>query len=149
MLFRSKPCIERLLHKVKISYNKSEKEKIILAALNNNTNQHSNETKESQTGFPKCAKCGFVKKRTGTPTLQRASSTGSLLRKTNAFENESTTGKNCKRATLLPSTIQISSPYVSRPPLKIRSEEHTSELQSRQHLVCRLLLEKKKLKKQL
>src|SRR2546422_6237891 len=27
-----------------------------------------------------------------------------------------------------------------------RSEEHTSELQSRLHLVCRLLLEKKKLK---
>src|SRR5258707_11225315 len=29
-----------------------------------------------------------------------------------------------------------------------RSEEHTSELQSRQYLVCRLLLEKKKKKKQ-
>src|SRR2546429_9585369 len=28
--------------------------------------------------------------------------------------------------------------------LKLRSEEHTSELQSRLHLVCRLLLEKKK-----
>src|SRR5439155_25810763 len=28
-----------------------------------------------------------------------------------------------------------------------RSEEHTSELQSRGHLVCRLLLEKKKVKK--
>src|SRR5687768_18203511 len=28
--------------------------------------------------------------------------------------------------------------------LEIRSEEHTSELQSRLHLVCRLLLEKKK-----
>src|SRR3712207_7006974 len=28
--------------------------------------------------------------------------------------------------------------------LKARSEEHTSELQSRQYLVCRLLLEKKK-----
>src|SRR5690554_7122654 len=27
----------------------------------------------------------------------------------------------------------------------IRSEEHTSELQSRPHLVCRLLLEKKKI----
>src|SRR3712207_8723502 len=27
---------------------------------------------------------------------------------------------------------------------QIRSEEHTSELQSRQYLVCRLLLEKKK-----
>src|SRR3712207_8689315 len=30
-----------------------------------------------------------------------------------------------------------------------RSEEHTSELQSRQYLVCRLLLEKKKTKKQI
>src|SRR3712207_7241390 len=29
-------------------------------------------------------------------------------------------------------------------PSSIRSEEHTSELQSRQYLVCRLLLEKKK-----
>src|SRR5439155_11675067 len=28
----------------------------------------------------------------------------------------------------------------------LRSEEHTSELQSRGHIVCRLLLEKKKLK---
>src|SRR5687768_442463 len=28
-----------------------------------------------------------------------------------------------------------------------RSEEHTSELQSRLHLVCRLLLEKKKIRK--
>src|SRR5207244_12509112 len=33
---------------------------------------------------------------------------------------------------------------VARPP---RSEEHTSELQSPDHLVCRLLLEKKKKKK--
>src|SRR3712207_7899364 len=29
-------------------------------------------------------------------------------------------------------------------PTTVRSEEHTSELQSRQYLVCRLLLEKKK-----
>src|SRR3989442_6153774 len=29
--------------------------------------------------------------------------------------------------------------------LSLRSEEHTSELQSRPHLVCRLLLEKQKL----
>src|SRR2546422_6401182 len=28
---------------------------------------------------------------------------------------------------------------------RVRSEEHTSELQSRLHLVCRLLLEKKKI----
>src|SRR3989442_11958616 len=31
----------------------------------------------------------------------------------------------------------------SGPPSRQRSEEHTSELQSRPHLVCRLLLEKK------
>src|SRR5258705_9375513 len=31
-----------------------------------------------------------------------------------------------------------------RNPLPMRSEEHTSELQSLRHLVCRLLLEKKK-----
>src|SRR5258705_10040838 len=31
-----------------------------------------------------------------------------------------------------------------RLPLLLRSEEHTSELQSLRHLVCRLLLEKKK-----
>src|SRR5207244_12759963 len=33
-------------------------------------------------------------------------------------------------------------------PITERSEEHTSELQSPDHLVCRLLLEKKKNKKQ-
>src|SRR3712207_7459187 len=32
-----------------------------------------------------------------------------------------------------------------RPRSRSRSEEHTSELQSRQYLVCRLLLEKKKI----
>src|SRR2546430_5162970 len=32
----------------------------------------------------------------------------------------------------------------SRPGLRLRSEEHTSELQSQSNLVCRLLLEKKK-----
>src|SRR5437870_10613092 len=36
-----------------------------------------------------------------------------------------------------------------REQLSMRSEEHTSELQSRGHLVCRLLLEKKKNNSQL
>src|SRR5690554_7340350 len=39
------------------------------------------------------------------------------------------------------------SPLRSTRTLLRRSEEHTSELQSRPHLVCRLLLEKKKKKK--
>src|SRR5207253_9106062 len=46
-------------------------------------------------------------------------------------------------------TLSPSASAVVRPPVKRtssslrRSEEHTSELQSRGHLVCRLLLEKK------
>src|SRR5690625_5762311 len=46
----------------------------------------------------------------------------------------------------LPRTMYDFPPYRSsllRSPTKDRSEEHTSELQSRGHLVCRLLLEKK------
>src|SRR3712207_7452578 len=35
---------------------------------------------------------------------------------------------------------------LAAPQLALRSEEHTSELQSRQYLVCRLLLEKKKMR---
>src|SRR3712207_7720264 len=35
-------------------------------------------------------------------------------------------------------------PAGDKPQVRCRSEEHTSELQSRQYLVCRLLLEKKK-----
>src|SRR3712207_7821294 len=35
-------------------------------------------------------------------------------------------------------------PTVAEIGMTVRSEEHTSELQSRQYLVCRLLLEKKK-----
>src|SRR5687768_17854060 len=43
-----------------------------------------------------------------------------------------------QRPTLLPGSCKKR--------LHLRSEEHTSELQSRLHLVCRLLLEKKKKK---
>src|SRR5437870_6732000 len=70
------------------------------------------------------------------------------------------------RSTLFPYTTLFRSPYrdtrttIRRDGLEMiissgrpggsgseRSEEHTSELQSRGHLVCRLLLEKKKKKK--
>src|SRR5215510_16061095 len=46
------------------------------------------------------------------------------------------------RSRPLGATRSCSSPRWARHPA--RSEEHTSELQSRGHLVCRLLLEKKK-----
>src|SRR5215208_7378119 len=59
------------------------------------------------------------------------------------------------RSTLFPYTTLFRSPPAPSRPLRTggmpsrtrperRSEEHTSELQSRGHLVCRLLLEKKK-----
>src|SRR5437660_6214473 len=57
--------------------------------------------------------------------------------------------RSCARSypALLPSrSIEVSriSPAPSATTSRARSEEHTSELQSRGHLVCRLLLEKKK-----
>src|SRR2546422_7474358 len=41
-------------------------------------------------------------------------------------------------------TTGSSTPVTDGDRRRVRSEEHTSELQSRLHLVCRLLLEKKK-----
>src|SRR5438067_8117113 len=52
-----------------------------------------------------------------------------------------------KLATLLhamSNTKLTAAKRVAKPARKLRSEEHTSELQSRFDLVCRLLLEKKK-----
>src|SRR5439155_27119308 len=55
--------------------------------------------------------------------------------------------RSCSNNSVLAALIS-SGFLTSGRPLAVRSEEHTSELQSRGHLVCRLLLEKKK-KKQL
>src|SRR3712207_7337271 len=51
--------------------------------------------------------------------------------------------RSCDPAIVWPPAARTncSSPGRAR---RVRSEEHTSELQSRQYLVCRLLLEKKK-----
>src|SRR3712207_7979548 len=55
----------------------------------------------------------------------------------------------CTRGASLPVRVPERDPLTSScaaqpAPSERRSEEHTSELQSRQYLVCRLLLEKKK-----
>src|SRR5258708_18897279 len=44
-----------------------------------------------------------------------------------------------------PTSVGVERTRAMRPPTEVRSEEHTSELQSPDHLVCRLLLEKKKI----
>src|SRR3712207_8113411 len=82
---------------------------------------------------------------------------------TTLFRSESTLSSravaaNCSRSFIPSRRFDSSSPRQStgtpQPPKRrlreanrsrsARSEEHTSELQSRQYLVCRLLLEKKK-----
>src|SRR2546422_8326911 len=51
----------------------------------------------------------------------------------------------CIDATLAPGHLTYGACYLpGASAAEVRSEEHTSELQSRLHLVCRLLLEKKK-----
>src|SRR5215510_16362300 len=55
----------------------------------------------------------------------------------------SSTSRHPRTGTMLSATAEPS-PILPAPMLMLRSEEHTSELQSRGHLVCRLLLEKKK-----
>src|SRR2546422_3177738 len=51
-----------------------------------------------------------------------------------------------KPAQSIPALNRDARAVASGDALAVRSEEHTSELQSRLHLVCRLLLEKKKKK---
>src|SRR3989442_7287932 len=50
----------------------------------------------------------------------------------------------CAVIIIPPSMCGLKNLSTSRSCIELRSEEHTSELQSRPHLVCRLLLEKKK-----
>src|SRR5437660_5674018 len=52
--------------------------------------------------------------------------------------------RNQKEGTSCAKGFDIRRDYASAIRDEYRSEEHTSELQSRGHLVCRLLLEKKK-----
>src|SRR2546430_6045695 len=50
-------------------------------------------------------------------------------------------------AGFIPMSLQGALPARLEPDGRLRSEEHTSELQSQSNLVCRLLLEKKKHKR--
>src|ERR1035441_8930887 len=55
------------------------------------------------------------------------------------------TGKVRAGLEFCPTPIEVPHPVPGRrPTIWVRSEEHTSDLQSLRHLVCRLLLEKKK-----
>src|SRR5258708_9647473 len=64
-------------------------------------------------------------------------------------DQESGMGQHGKRRHHLPLLARVKYQIILLPRAKSgkRSEEHTSELQSPDHLVCRLLLEKKKIKR--
>src|SRR2546429_3753917 len=64
---------------------------------------------------------------------------------TTLFRSVSDSAARASGATRLgPKRATRTTALISRDAVVMRSEEHTSELQSRLHLVCRLLLEKKK-----
>src|SRR2546422_6168700 len=67
---------------------------------------------------------------------------------TTLFRSKSAASKTARRRRAFSVIPSSSFPLASQTvkALRLRSEEHTSELQSRLHLVCRLLLEKKKKK---
>src|SRR2546422_3687213 len=69
----------------------------------------------------------------------RSSDLGSPAERPNSPMPTFATWEHCGRCSPATASMPTSTSPASR-----RSEEHTSELQSRLHLVCRLLLEKKK-----
>src|SRR5258708_22059371 len=87
-------------------------------------------------------------------TLFRSSVIGNVFFGRNRFEPDARSGAAFERKRSQNKGDE--NPWRRQPPVRqrlpafilgaFRSEEHTSELQSPDHLVCRLLLEKKKLK---
>src|SRR5690606_25688045 len=99
---------------------------------------------KSAQGSAPCAAWASAARRMleGTPTL-RPDSTASIKGNGRPSWPRNQSGAAAAGAVSRPSRASIvpSAEWCSRNP---RSEEHTSELQSRENLVCRLLLEKKK-----
>src|SRR3712207_7445966 len=77
-------------------------------------------------------------------TLFRSALTGRLTKKIQRHDRPCVSGPPSRGPTA--DEAPDTAPHIpyAVPRSRPRSEEHTSELQSRQYLVCRLLLEKKK-----
>lgn len=125
-----KSCIERLTHKVAKAHTKRENEREFLERSVENVSYGSppKERNEKPNVSKKCPKCGFNMTNFSPPKLQRASSTGSLLRRSNTFEHlPCGTQSNAKtsvprnRTPLQPSTIQIPSPLVDKQARKVET----------------------------
>src|SRR3712207_8945976 len=81
--------------------------------------------------FPYTTLFRSARRKTATPSTSRSRTTASASR------------PRTSRASTTPSSRRRASGAARASGSPSRSEEHTSELQSRQHLVCCLLLEKK------
>src|SRR3712207_9026018 len=88
--------------------------------------------------------CRFFFKDTATTEIYTLSLHDALPISTTAVDVASSrpSGASTCRSRKSPTTIPSSARMFCQASVR-RSEEHTSELQSRQYLVCRLLLEKK------
>src|SRR5262245_63241210 len=84
----------------------------------------------------------------GKPSLGGGNTSGKAtvreLRITKRVDKASTALMAALRNNELITEATLTLRKIGKNPLEYRSEEHTSELQSLRHLVCRLLLEKKK-----
>src|SRR5438045_5867616 len=89
---------------------------------------------------PRCGRGAFPIRRTPLSTLARSRP---VLVQSEDNENLDSTRR---RGPLHRTRLLWHIESVTRTTPRQRSEEHTSELQSLRHLVCRLLLEKKKVK---
>src|SRR5439155_9157485 len=88
-----------------------------------------------------CAACGALVAVDSFPTQTVASSQPHLV--TTPRDSRHTSSSSRSRGRFAPGEL-LGGRYRIVDMIGKRSEEHTSELQSRGHLVCRLLLEKKK-----
>ena len=133
-----KSCIERLIHKVTKACGAKENVKTVPErSLENFANVHivvkSNEKSPPPT---KCPKCGFVVANFSPPKLQRASSTGSLLRRSHTFEHLPTGCQTNQKAPiprnrtpLQPAMIQIPSPQTGKTTKKAASPSYGNWIQ--------------------
>src|SRR5439155_21035203 len=85
----------------------------------------------------------LFRSRDGAPSRASVVPSRGRARRPDAYESAWPATRHFSSTTRRISTC-FASPAPSRSRFSARSEEHTSELQSRGHLVCRLLLEKKK-----
>src|SRR2546429_5636390 len=118
---------------------------VVGAALASAVDSAGSSTLASSRGAARCGPATSGRSRHAPASASSATSTERLMRPLLRLwmERDSRRQKGCRRVAKRNPKPRVAKTHQRRG-LRLRSEEHTSELQSRLHLVCRLLLEKKK-----